>query len=108
MKPVNILLNNFRSLTFFCHLCLSLLIGLFPSGFHTKIQCVYKVPPGFEDSMVLKQIELDACTLLWLIVTLSKFLTYHITPQCGHPWSRGQCPVNIQALAMFWGACQHE
>ena len=65
---------------------MSLLNGLFPSGFHTTIQCVNKVPPGFQDNMVPKQIELGAFALQWLIVTLSKFLTYHSTPHCGHLW----------------------
>ena len=32
------------------------------------IQSVHEVPPGFWDNTVLKQIELDTCNLLWLIV----------------------------------------
>ena len=38
------------------------------------IQCVHKIPPGFRVSAVLKQIELDSSTLLWLVVKLSKFI----------------------------------
>jgi hypothetical protein len=49
-------------------------------------QTVHKVPSGFQNIAGLRQIELDTCTLLWLVFRLPKVLTYFMTPQCGHPW----------------------
>ena len=38
-----------------------------------NVPCVHRVPRGFQDNMVLKQIEVYTCTLLWLTVKLRSF-----------------------------------
>lgn len=48
--------------------------------FYFNIQCVHKVPPELKVNMVLKQIELDTFTLLWLVVEPSKFI--HPSTDC--------------------------
>jgi hypothetical protein len=46
----------------------------------SPIPCVHKVPTGLQVNAVLETNWADTCTLLWLVVKLSKFLTDLSTP----------------------------